>query len=174
MNLPVVQYPEAILRTRSQELTDIERTSPEIARFTDDLLETVMHAKGAAISAVQVGVPKRLVVLHPDLAEDFPSVLVNPYALTFSMGEHKVLEGCLSMRGISVIVTRPVGVHVRATGLDGQSIDIHAKGDLAQALMHELEHLDGVLLVDNVGPVKREMINRRMRGREGNVVRYGG
>lgn len=170
---PVILYPHPFLRQVSKAYEPGELTSPEFAELVRDLRETVVAANGAAISAVQVGVGKRVIVIHPELAHKHPDVLVNPVITARVPVSEPKTEGCLSMPGIRVLVQRPVGVSVEAIGMYGAEVKFDCADDLAQALEHECEHLDGVLLVDHAKPVKKEMINRRMANKKGNAVVYG-
>lgn len=172
MILPVIQYPAPLLRLRSKEVTDEEIKSETFLELVLNLEQTLTASRGAAISAVQCGQPVRVIVVNPELADDNPTVLINPVLVTQAQETQAMREGCLSMKDILANVHRAPACVVRAQGLDGESVTVYAQGNLAQALQHELEHLDGVLLVDKVGPVKREMIKRRMRGRKGNAILY--
>ncbi len=169
---PVLLYPNQLLRKVSIPYEMGEITSPEFRDLVRDLRETVVAAKGAAISAPQVGINKRLVVLHPELAQR-GDVLVNPILHKISEETYSATEGCLSFPGIMVRVLRMPELELSAFSATGQHINFDCSGDLAQALQHELEHLEGKLLIDHARPVKREMITRRMRNKEGNAVLYG-
>lgn len=170
--LPVLQYPHPVLRMVSDAFTPEEIITDEFKQLTQGLLVTVVAANGAAISAVQVGIPKRVIVLHPSFAGDIPDVLVNPELLS-SEGEALEVEGCLSMASIRASVPRATRCVITALTKERITVQLTLEGQLARAVLHELDHLDGRLIVDLVKPVKREMINRRMKGRAGNAVRYG-
>ncbi len=170
---PVILYPNAFLRQVSKPYEVGELTSPEFSQLVTDLRQTVAAAHGAAISAVQVGVAKRVIVIHPELAPPEGDVLVNPILHVVTKDTVSLTEGCLSMPGIRVQVDRMTSIEVSAHSPTGEHLSFDCTGDLAQALQHELEHLDGVLLYDHAKPVKREMINRRMDNKKGNAVLYG-
>ncbi len=171
---PVILYPHPFLRQVSKPYEPGELTSPEFAQLVRDLRETVVAASGAAISAVQVGVGRRVIVVHPEIAQGKPDVLVNPILHKIAHKTRELTEGCLSMPGIRVLVKRQESVEISAWDTVGVHVSFDCTGDLAQALEHECEHLDGVLLVDHAKPIKREMINRRMGNKKGNAVVYRG
>jgi peptide deformylase len=173
MNRPVIQYPNPILRQVSKPVEPVDLVSDDFKQLVTDLRDTVANARGAAISAVQIGVLKRVVVLHPEIAGSHPDVLINPVLTAQDGAKVKLKEGCLSIRGVVAEVERYPGCTINAIDLTGAEVALKVTGDLAQALHHELEHLDGKLLLDNVGPVKREMIKRRTKARKGQAVVYG-
>ncbi len=166
---PVLQFPHPVLRQKSQAITEEEQSSEEYKKLVADLVDTLEAAKGAAISAIQIGVPARVIVVSPVMHPDGP-VLVNPRLVEESGNRVTGTEGCLSMFKISAPVARSFKCIVEGDG----GVRLEAEGMLARALLHEIDHLDGVLMIDHVGPVKKEMIRRRMKGRAGNAVVYRG
>lgn len=169
---PVIVYPNKILRQVSEAVDIGELTGEELATLVRDLRETVVAANGASIAAIQVGVPKRVVVVHPEMAGTNPDVLINPQITACSDATEAKVEGCLSMPGIRAVVVRHTIVTLEALTMTGEKVEFTTTGPLAQALAHELEHLDGVLMVDKVKPVKKEMINRRMSKHAGESILY--
>jgi peptide deformylase len=172
MNRPVLLYPNATLRLVSTPYDPSELSDPDFGKLVSDLKETLSYARGAAISAVQVGVPRRLIVVAEEIANGGPTVFVNP-SITIASAWHDAVEGCLSLPRIMVKVSVPAFLAITALGQDGEPLEVSATGDYAQALAHELEHLDGRLLVDKAKSVKREMIKRRMGKQEGRAILYG-
>lgn len=138
---------DEILRKKSRE---VEIIDDRIRDLLDDMVDTMHHYNGVGLSAVQVGILKRLVVI--DLYDDKgPIKLVNPVILK-TKGEQEVEEGCLSFPNQYAKMIRPMEVVAEALDENGKKIKIKAKGLLAQAICHELDHLDGVLFVDNMIP----------------------
>ena len=138
---------DEILRKKSREL---EQVDDRIRDLLDDMVDTMHKYNGVGLSAVQVGILKRLVVI--DLYDDKgPIKLVNPVILK-TKGEQEVEEGCLSFPNKYAKMIRPAEVVAEALDENGKKIKIKAKGLLAQAICHELDHLDGVLFVDKMIP----------------------
>lgn len=138
---------DEILRKKSRE---VEQVDDRIRDLLDDMVDTMHKYNGVGLSAVQVGILKRLVVI--DLYDDKgPIKLVNPVILK-TKGEQEVEEGCLSFPNKYAKMIRPAEVVAEALDENGKKIKIKAKGLLAQAICHELDHLDGVLFVDRMIP----------------------
>lgn len=138
---------DEILRKKSRE---VEQVNDRIRDLLDDMVDTMHKYNGVGLSAVQVGILKRLVVI--DLYDDKgPIKLVNPVILK-TKGEQEVEEGCLSFPNKYAKMIRPAEVVAEALDENGKKIKIKAKGLLAQAICHELDHLDGVLFVDKMIP----------------------
>ena len=138
---------DEILRKKSRK---VEIVDDKVRQLLDDMVDTMHHYNGVGLSAVQVGILKRLVVI--DLYDEKgPIKLVNPVILK-TKGEQEVEEGCLSFPNQYAKIVRPQEVVAEALDENGKTIKIKAKGLLAQAICHELEHLDGILFVDNMIP----------------------
>ncbi len=138
---------DEILRKKSRE---VEKIDDRIRELLDDMVDTMHKYNGVGLSAVQVGILKRLVVI--DLYDDKgPIKLVNPIILK-TKGEQEVEEGCLSFPNQYAKMVRPAEVVAEALDENGKKIKIKAKGLLAQAICHELDHLEGILFVDNMIP----------------------
>ena len=143
--LPIYEFPNIILRRRAKKVRKIDAS---VQRLADDMLDTLAEANGVGLAANQVGVLRRVIVIQlPE--EEEPRVYVNP-EITHREGERDVEEGCLSIPGYHAIVTR--AIWVKAKGLDRQSklIRLRAEGLLAQALEHEIDHLNGILYLDHL------------------------
>ena len=138
---------DEILRKKSKEVDEV---NDKIRELLDDMVDTMHKYNGVGLSAVQVGILKRLVVI--DLYDDKgPIKLVNPVIIK-TKGEQEVEEGCLSFPNQYAKMIRPTEVVAEALDENGKKIKIKAKGLLAQAICHELEHLDGILFIDNMIP----------------------
>lgn len=132
-----------ILRKECKEVTEM---TPKLRELIDDMFETMYEANGVGLAAPQVGIRKRLVVI--DCGDD-PIVLINPVVLETS-GEQTGSEGCLSVPGKSGIVTRPNYAKVKALDEDMEEIIVEGEELLARCMLHEIDHLNGILYVDKV------------------------
>jgi len=162
--LRICTYPDPVLREKAQPISQIDRA---VRKLADDMAETMYAAPGIGLAANQVGIPKRLIVLDLQDREGQRGliVLVNPEIVQAS-GSIKHEEGCLSVPGFYAKVSRFGRVLVRGLNLDGKMVEIDAQGLLAVALQHEIDHLDGKLFVDRLGPVGRELFKRKWKKRQ--------
>jgi len=147
--------PAPVLRTTSRE---VEPQAPETAHLIEDMLDTLYSTKGVGLAAVQLGVPKRVVVV--DLGRETsrqPQIFINPIIVETSTEETSLREGCLSIPDTMVDVVRPERVTVCYFGLDGQQRVVEAAGILAKCLQHEVDHLNGVLITDYGSPISAEL-----------------
>ena len=143
LNIVTKKDNEEFLRKKSREVTEI---TPRILTLLDDMVQTMRHANGCGLAAVQVGVLRRVVVIETDegLFE-----FINPKIIAMS-GEQEGEEGCLSVPGEWGITKRPQHVTVRALNRDGEIIEVTGHDLLAKAMCHELDHLDGIIYTDKV------------------------
>jgi peptide deformylase len=153
---PIHLLGSPVLRERCAEIAAIDA---ELRRLIDDMFETMYAAKGVGLAANQVGVARRVAVID---AEEQKHVLINPVILE-SSGRDTAEEGCLSIPEIFADVTRPDRVVLEATNGEGQRVRIEAEGLPARAIQHEIDHLDGILFLDHLGPMKRRMLLNRWR-----------
>jgi peptide deformylase len=160
--LPIITAPDAFLKTISKP---VEKVDGALRKLMDDMLETMYDAPGIGLAAIQVGVPKRLLVI--DIAEEgepqAPQLFVNPEILWQSDEIITYNEGCLSLPEHYADLERPAEVKVRYLDRDGKAQEIHATGLLATCLQHEIDHLEGILFVDHISSVKRQMILRKLQ-----------
>lgn len=147
---------DPVLRQRAAEVTTIDG---RLARLADDMVVTMYDAPGLGLAAPQVGVEKRLFVY--DVGEG-PKTLINP-EIVESDGEWAYEEGCLSVPGLSWEIVRPKQVHLRGIDLDGNQVDIEADEVLARCFQHELDHLDGVLLLERLDAATRKQALKTIR-----------
>ena len=159
---PILIHPDPRLKKVCEP---IARITPEIEALADDMLATMYDAPGIGLAAPQVGVLKRLFVVdasrEPEL-EPRAIVMVNP-ELDWSSDETSAYEeGCLSVPDQYAEVTRPAQVRMRWTGLDGKEHSDEFDGLWAICVQHELDHLNGVMFLDHISAIKRQMITRRM------------
>ena len=159
---PVITLPDPLLREAS---TPIETIDAELERLIDDMFATMYDAPGIGLAAVQVGVPLRLVVLDVagKDAEPDPICLINPVIERFGDERRVYEEGCLSLPDVMVDVERPATVTVRYLDRAGKEQVREADGLLATAIQHELDHLDGKLIIDFLSPLKRNIAIRKLK-----------
>lgn len=162
--LEIVIYPDPRLREKCSPVAEV---TDEIRSLLNDMVETMYDAPGIGLAACQVGITKRLVVI--DIGEDFETgapgqlyKLVNPEIIS-SDGRVEGEEGCLSIPDIREYVTRAEKVVVKALNEQGTKIEICAAGLLAICLQHEIDHLNGVLFIDHLSRLKREMVKGKLR-----------
>jgi peptide deformylase len=158
--LKIAYLGESVLRTRATEVVEID---DELRLLIDDMLETMYDAEGIGLAAPQVGVSKRVMVVDVREKDSSPFALVNPRLVEADAKREKAEEGCLSIPGISAPVERPANVVVEGLDRDGHPVRIEAAGLLARCLQHEIDHLDGVLFIDRVSPLRRDMLLKRYR-----------
>jgi len=156
--LPILEYPDPRLRERALPVTMFDEA---FGRLVDDMLETMYAAPGIGLSATQVNVRRRLIVIDISEKHDEPLVFVNPEILTRE-GSAKTEEGCLSVPGIFDQVERAAKVRVRAQDRYGAYFEREFEGMLAVCLQHEMDHLEGKLFVDYLSDIKRERIRKKL------------
>ena len=156
----ILHYPDKRLRERGER---VEAITAEIQTLIDDMAETMYAAPGVGLAATQIGEKLQLFII--DIAEEnAPSdlrVFINPEILERT-GEISWQEGCLSFPGVQEEVDRAAHVRVRAQGRDGKWFELEAEGLLAVAIQHEYDHLQGVLMIDHMGPLKKRLTHRKM------------
>ena len=144
---------DEILRKKSRE---VEVIDDKIQTLIDDMIETMYKYNGVGLSAVQVGVLKRVVVIDIEDGEG-ARVFINP-KITSTKGEHEVEEGCLSFPNQYGKIVRPEEVTIEALNENGEKVKIKAKELFAQAICHEIDHLDGILFIDKILPGTLEYV----------------
>ncbi len=163
MILPILTFPDPLLKQKSDPVTIITNEVVQLAR---DMAETMYDAPGVGLAAPQVGVLKRLVVIDVAGKKEPPQLItaINP-VIIHGEGETFEEEGCLSVIDFSANVKRYERVVVKALTLEGQERIWHADGLLAVAFQHEIDHLDGLLFVDRLSPLKRELFIKKAKKR---------
>jgi peptide deformylase len=157
----IVTYGDPVLREVSRP---VEKIDQETKDLVSDLTDTVKKAKGLGLSAVQIGVLKRVFVVDlsaVDITESL-RVFINP-EIVATEGEVEYEEGCLSFPGIYQKIVRPEKVTIKATDVDGNEFTITGSGIAARAFLHEFDHLEGVLFVDRMTPIQRTLLKGRLR-----------
>lgn len=160
--LDILTIPDPILRKVAEP---IERVDDALRRLADNMLETMYDAPGIGLAAPQVGVSRRLIVLDVSEkdGEKHPLVMINPEILRLADEQRIYEEGCLSIPDVKVDIERPAALTVRYLDRDGRPQEIFADGLLATAIQHEIDHLEGRLIIDFLSRLKRDIIVRRFK-----------
>lgn len=158
---PIVKYPDPGLAEKCPPVGEFDESLRELA---SDMLETMYAAPGIGLAAPQVGSNLRLLVIDVTSGREdgHKLILVNP-EIVEAQGRQREDEGCLSLPGLSAVVERPWKVLVKAQDLDGNPIELEGEEMLARVLCHEIDHLDGVLYLDRISPLKRDLLKRKIR-----------
>ena len=166
MILEIIRYPDPFLKTHASR---VEAVDESVRTLIDNMVETMYYARGIGLASVQVGDTRRVVVLDvPDEDEKDRTkgknliALVNP-EIVLVEGETTYEEGCLSLPGITADVDRAAKVKVQALDRDGNPFEIEAEGLLAIALQHEIDHLNGIIFIDRLSRLKRELVKRKYK-----------
>ncbi|TKT74992.1 peptide deformylase [Aquamicrobium sp. LC103] len=159
---PLIILPDPLLRLVSKP---VERVDDDLRGFADDMLETMYDAPGIGLAAIQVGEPLRMLVI--DLSKEdepnAPHVFINPEIVATGDGISVYEEGCLSIPDYYAEVERPDTVTVKYLDRDGKERVMEAEGLMATCLQHEIDHLNGVLFIDHISKLKRDMVVRKFK-----------
>jgi len=156
--LNILEFPDPRLRA---EAAPVDTFDADLARFADDMLETMYAASGIGLAATQVGEARRVFVMDISENLDQPQVLINPRILE-KRGEQVYQEGCLSFPGVFADVKRAGWIRVESADVEGNLVTREVEGLEAVCIQHELDHLDGKVFVDYLSPLKRSMLLRRL------------
>ncbi|MBK7537305.1 MAG: peptide deformylase [Myxococcales bacterium] len=164
---PVVIWPDPRLR---EPIRKVERIDDAVRALYQDLTDTMFAENGLGIAALQLGDPTAMFLVEAKLAgrgeNELPVAFINPEVLWTSEETEETEEGCLSFPEIYIKVDRPLRAKVRALDLEGNTFELEGEGLLARCLLHEYDHLSGKLLVDFAGPLKRQMIKKKLQRRQ--------
>ncbi len=160
--LPIITLPDPVLR---QVSTPFAQVDDDVRKLIDDMLETMYAAPGIGLAAVQVAVPRRLIVLDVSREEEEPKpiAMVNPEIVRLGDQTRVYEEGCLSLPEVRLDIERPTTLRVDYIDRDGKQQTLQADGLLATAIQHEVDHLEGKLIIDFLSRLKRDMIVRRFK-----------
>jgi len=156
----ILTEPDIFLRQISH---DVEKVDDKIRSLMDDMLETMYAAPGIGLAAIQIGVPKRVIVI--DLSKDeekTPLYFVNPKVIVKSKNKSTYEEGCLSVPGQFAEVDRPNECHLSYLNYNGQKKELRAEGLLATCIQHEMDHLEGILFIDYLSKLKKNYIVKKL------------
>ncbi|MEK6690004.1 MAG: peptide deformylase [Nitrospirota bacterium] len=159
--LEIKKYPDNILRIKAEPVRKIDST---ILSLIDDMTETMYAAPGVGLAATQVGVSLRIMVVDVGLKEEGSGliVLINPEIISVH-GEIEEEEGCLSVPDYKAQIKRAEIITVRGLNKEGREIEIESTSLLARVIQHEIDHLNGVLIIDRMSPIKRELFKKKFR-----------
>jgi len=159
--LKIVHYPEPVLLTPGDPVTTFD---DELKELVNNMFETMHDARGVGLAAPQVGVSKRLFVMDCSAGQDPAQrvALINPEVISVE-GEQLGEEGCLSFPGIYFNVKRELRAIVRAHNVDGKLIEVDGKELAARCLLHETDHCDGIVFIDKMTILKRQMVKRKIK-----------
>jgi peptide deformylase len=159
---PLIILPDPVLRQVSKP---VEKVDANLRKFVGDMLDTMYDAPGIGLAAIQVGEPRRVIVI--DLAKEGedpqPQVFINPEILETAEERATYEEGCLSIPDYYAEVERPSSVRASYLDREGKRQEILAEGLLATCLQHEIDHLNGVLFIDHISRLKREMVVKKFK-----------
>jgi peptide deformylase len=158
--LPILTLPDPVLRKKAKP---VERIDAELRRLMDDMLATMYDAPGIGLAAPQVGVLRRLVVMDPakDEAPKYPLVMINPEILERSEEMRTHEEGCLSIPDFTAEIERPARTRVSYIDREGKKREAELEGIWSTLVQHEIDHLNGVLFIDYLSRLKRDMVVRK-------------
>jgi peptide deformylase len=166
----IVLAPDPVLKKLA---TPLERIDDETRQLMDDMIDTMYDGQGIGLAAPQIALSKRLLVLDVEQDEEKdsgnPQVFANPEILWSSDDPNIYNEGCLSIPGHYAEIERPKIIRVKYLDYDGKQQEIEADGLLATCLQHEIDHLDGVLFIDYLSTLKRNMIIKKMKKSKKNI-----
>ena len=157
----IITEPNPVLRQKS---SIVEKVDADLQKLMDDMLETMYAAPGIGLAAIQVGVPKRVIVLDisPKDKPKNPMYFINPEIIDKSKNNSTYEEGCLSVPGQFAEIDRPDKCHIKYLDYYGQPKEIKAEGMLATCIQHEIDHLEGILFIDYLSKLKKSMIIKKL------------
>ena len=157
----ILTEPNPFLRQKSKP---VDKVNDSVRELMDDMLETMYKAPGIGLAAIQIGMPKRIIVLdiskNPEKKE--PMYFVNPEIVSASKNDATYEEGCLSVPGQFAEIDRPDKCHVKYLDYNGETKELKAEGLLATCIQHEIDHLEGILFIDYLSKLKKSMIIKKL------------
>ncbi len=161
---PVVIWPDDRLRQASEPVVAVDDS---LRALYQDMCDSMYAENGLGIAALQLGDPRRMFIVEPKLAgraeTDPPVAFINPEIVLVSEEMEETEEGCLSFPDIYIKIERPRRAKLRAMGIDGKTFEMEGEALLARCMLHELDHLTGKLLSDYAGPLKRQMMKKKLQ-----------
>lgn len=159
----IVLMGDPVLRQRA---TPVDVFDDELETLVADMYETMYHAEGIGLAANQIGIARQVLVVDIRDEKDAAAgrmALINPRIVMVTDDLDKESEGCLSIPGLEEVVERPWGVRVEGVDVKGKPVSVEAEALLARALQHEIDHLEGILFIDRVSPLKRRMLLQKWK-----------
>jgi peptide deformylase len=158
--LKILVFPDPRLRTLAEPIMDFDDS---LKKLSEDMLETMYEGSGIGLAATQVNIHKRIIVVDISEEKNSPLILVNPTLKKIINPEKKSYsEGCLSVPGFYEELLRPSSVEINAYDVNGDEVNIVTEGLLSVVIQHEMDHLDGKMMVDFISNIKREMIRKKL------------
>ena len=158
--LKILVFPDPRLRTLAEPIMDFDDS---LKKLSEDMLETMYEGSGIGLAATQVNVHKRIIVIDISEEKNSPLILVNPTLKKIINPEKKSYsEGCLSVPGFYEELLRPSSVEINAYDINGDEVNIVTEDLLSVVIQHEMDHLDGKMMVDFISNIKREMIRKKL------------
>jgi len=157
--LPILEYPDQRLRTVAQPVAQVD---DRVRQIIDDMFDTMYDAPGIGLAATQVNVHERIITIDVSEDKSEPLVFINPEITVLEGDPESMQEGCLSVPGFYEEVTRIEHCLVKALGRDGNEFEMECRGLLAVCIQHEVDHLEGKLMVDYISPLKRKRIKDKL------------
>ena len=166
----ILVEPDKFLRQKSKPVDIVDK---DLQTLMDDMLETMYNAPGIGLAAIQVGVPKRVIVidLSRDGEEKNPMYFVNPEIVSSSNNDATYEEGCLSVPGQFAEIDRPDKCHLKFLDYNGNKKELKAEGLLATCIQHEIDHLEGILFIDYLSKLKKTMIIKKLSKQKKSIER---
>ena len=166
----LITVPDDVLRKKSQ---NVQKVGEDEKKLIKDLFETMYHHKGIGLAAIQVGIPKRIIVLDVMQKEDQkkPLCFINPVIKKLSNERSKYEEGCLSIPNTFIEIERPKSCIVEYVDMDGKKINMECDGLLSTCIQHEINHLDGKLIIDFLSKLKKDIIIKKLSKTKQNTYR---
>jgi peptide deformylase len=159
--LTIVKYGDAILKKKANEVKNID---DQVLKLLENMKDTIYAAPGIGLAAPQVAESKRIILVDLSIGEKPEQLirLINPEVI-YQEGSVIEEEGCLSLPDIDIHIERPAKIGIRALDITGKVIELEATGLLARALMHEIDHLDGILIIDRASPLKQDFYLKKIK-----------
>lgn len=156
----IILYGNKILRQKSKDIEKIDDSIIALAKDLQDTLET--EENGVGLAAPQIGVSKKMFILNLPSLDINNMIFINPEIIEKSEETDSLEEGCLSIPGIEAAVTRPFRIKLRAINLDGDEFECECDDFLARAIQHENDHLNAVLFIDKISPIKKAVLKKKL------------
>ena len=171
MHVPILTFKNWLDPVLRKKGTPVENIDEALVKLTEDMYETTLDAKGAGLAANQVGLPYKLFVVDMGIekGEHDLVTLINP-VITAMEGEELSEEGCLSIPEVYATIKRALHVEIKAVDLDGNDVRYEAEGFMARAFQHEMDHLNGSLFWDNLGKARRDLLKRKFKKKQKELV----
>ncbi len=150
-------YPDPILR---QKAAPVDIITKEILQISHEMVDTMYSYEGIGLAAPQIGISKQIIIV--DYGEG-PLILFNPEIIEMSKEQDEIEEGCLSLPDITVPVLRPIKIKVRFTDENNKISEINVENLAAKVFQHEIDHLNGILIIDHISPLKKAVINSKLK-----------